>query len=486
VEGITKTYPGVVALKDISIDFQEGKVHALVGENGAGKSTLIKTISGAIIPDSGKIRFDGKVYNYMTPHISRSLGIEVIYQEFNLVPALSVLENIFLGSFLGNGITLNYKKMQLETEKIFRKLQVDINPKTIINNLSVAQMQLVEIAKAISKDAKLLVMDEPTAPLTDNEVKVLMKLIGNLKDHGVTIIYISHRLSEVFNISDKVTVLRDGQKIKTKDTVDTTRNELISLMVGRKLNETFPRRSFKPDRFIMQIKNLKGRGVKGISFDIKHGEILGIAGLVGAGRTEMARLIFGSVKKEDGEIILDGKHIKVLNPKDAIKLGIGLVPEDRKQHGVILNLSILENITLLILQKISKFLVINKKKENKIVKRYIKSLGIKTPSLMQQVKNLSGGNQQKVCLSKWLASDLNILILDEPTRGIDVKAKQEIYYIINELSKKGITIIMISSEMEELLGMSDRIIVMCEGRINGILEKKDFCQEKILKLASSN
>lgn len=483
---ITKYYPGVKALNDVSVAFKKGEVHALVGENGAGKSTLIKILAGAIEPNGGKIVLNGKSYEKMAPQLSKELGIEVIYQEFNLMPSLSVAENIFCGSYIGNGVTISMKKMEEATEKILDIMGVHISPKMLVRDLSVAYMQIVEIAKAISKKAEILVMDEPTAPLTNKEVEILFKVIEKLKKQGVTIIYISHRLNEIFRIADRITVLRDGNKIATHNTGDVTRQRLIFEMVGREVTETYPTRNNPIGETILEVKNIQGNGVKKVSFDVRKGEILGLAGLVGAGRTETIRMLFGADPKTSGQFILNGKEISPKSPKEAVKEGILLIPEDRKRQGVILNLPIYMNITLPILPKISKYTVINKKIEQKMVEEQKTVLRIKTPTLQQLVKNLSGGNQQKVVLAKWLVCRGQVLIFDEPTRGIDVRAKQEIYNLMNELCAQGMAIIMISSEMEEIIGMSDRIVVLSEGTQTATLERSDFKQETILHHASGH
>ena len=484
VNNITKVYPGVIALENISLEIKKGEVHALVGENGAGKSTFIKLLSGADIPESGTIEIDGDIYSSMSPAISRKLGIEVIYQEFTLIPSLSVAENICMGNYPGNRITIDFKEMEKRTLDVFKRMKVHIDPQTLVRDLSVAHMQLVEIAKALSRDVKILIMDEPTAPLTLNEVDILMDLVKNLRKQGTTIIYISHRMNEIYELSDKLTILRDGIKVGTYKIEEISRKELIRQMVGRDLSETFPEKYNKLGDVILEVRNIVSPKVNNISFTLRKGEILGVAGLVGAGRTELARLIFGADLMESGAIYLENEKVRIKNPVDAVKNGIGLVPEDRKQHGLILPLSIKENITLTILKEISKATVINTKKERMILERHTKSLRIKTPSFDQKVKNLSGGNQQKVVLSKWLARDCKVLIFDEPTRGIDVGAKQEIYFLLIELAKKGIGIIMISSEMEELIGISNRIMVLHEGDLVGTVFNNDFSQEKIMRLAS--
>lgn len=485
IQNVTKRYPGVLALNNVSIEIREGEIHALVGENGAGKSTLIKTITGAITPDEGKIIYQGKEYKELNPILSGKIGIEAIYQEFNLAPELSVEENIFLGHKVNQGIFIDQKELAKRTKEILKSLDVDIDPSTKIRDLSVAYMQLIEISKALAKNVKLLIMDEPTAPLTDNEVGILFGLVKQLKKDGVSIIYISHRLDEIFELSDRVTVMRDGNVIKTVNIDETDKNQLIYDMVGRELKETYPTRVPNYGDTLLEVKGICGPANEETSFSIKAGEIVGLAGLVGAGRTEIARLIIGADKKYGGEVYVDGKQVKINSPKDAIENGIAYVSEDRKNQGVLLKKSIRWNITLPILRRLSKLGFVDMKKENECVNNYKDALRIKTPSLNQLVGNLSGGNQQKVAVAKWLASESKILILDEPTRGIDVGAKQEIYELINKLTQEGLGILMISSEMEEIMGMSDRMLVMAEGKIVGELEKEEFAQDTILKYASN-
>jgi ribose transport system ATP-binding protein len=487
LENISKRYPGVQALDAVNLVINKGEVHALVGENGAGKSTLIKVISGAIEPDEGAMVFDGVMYEAMTPRLSTSLGIHMIYQEFNLIPNLSVADNIFIGEqFVKNGL-VDQKTLLSKSREILQKMGIALDPAIEVTELSVAYMQLVEIAKAISRNVKLLIMDEPTAPLSNTEVAVLFRLIHDLKTQGVTIVYISHRMPEIFEISDRVTIMRDGRIVKTLVTGETNTNELIKLMVGREAAAEFPARDFSPqDTAVLEVRNLTGNGVKNISFSVHAGEILGLAGLVGAGRTELVRMIFGADPLESGTIRINGRDVTIKNPMHAVSLGIGLVPEDRKQHGAILEFPLHWNITLTILKKLSRGLLQRREKEQSCAEEQRVKLNIKTPGIFQEVKNLSGGNQQKVVLAKWLAGDCGILILDEPTRGVDVGAKWEIYTIMNQLAGRGIAIVMISSEMEEILGMADRITVLCEGRQTGNLERNEFNPEKVLKLASGN
>jgi ribose transport system ATP-binding protein len=484
LENITKKYPGVLALNNVSIDFLEGEVHALLGENGAGKSTLIKAVSGAINIDSGIIKIFGKAYHKVTPSLSRGLGIEVIYQEFNLVPALSVAENIYLCERTENSALFNAKIIEKKAARVLDQFGVNINPQSLVQDLSIADQEIIEIAKAVSKNVKVLIMDEPSAPLSVSEVEMMFKIINQLKNKGVTVIYISHRLEEVFRISDRVSVMRDGCYIATKNTKETGRQELINLMVGRELKESYPARKNPPGEIALELKNLTGNGDRDISLLVRKGEILGISGLVGAGRTELAQLVFGAAHLERGEILVKGNPVKIKSPLDAIKHRIGFLTEDRKGQGLFLDMAVKWNIVFPIGKQISKHGVVNTKKENEIASHFKERINIKTPSLSQQVIYLSGGNQQKVVLAKSLAADSDILIFDEPTRGIDVGAKQEIYHLMTELADSGKAILMISSDMEELLGMSDRIVVLCEGQLAGEVEKDQFNQNYILDLAS--
>jgi ribose transport system ATP-binding protein len=484
VKGITKTYPGVVALDNVSISFESGEIHALLGENGAGKSTLIKVISGAIEPDSGQIVLENRTYKKLTPSMARESGVAVIYQEFSLVEPLSVAQNIFLGQ-KGSAL-VNYKELEKQAARMFAEMNVNIEPSAKVMKLSPAQKQLVEIAKAISRNARLLIMDEPSAPLSASEVETMFTTIDQLKNKGVTIIYISHRIEELFRISDRVTVLRDGRYIDTLETQKTNRRELINLMVGREMKEYYPRRTGKLGEVVLEIRNMSGLGDADISFSVRKGEILGIAGLVGSGRTELASIIYGIKPKENGETWIDGKKREIHSPSQALEHGIGLIPEDRKQHGCILNASVNFNISLSTFNKNAKFLMIDAKNLKKTAAYYVNKFDIKTPSMEQRVRNLSGGNQQKVILAKTLAANTSILIFDEPTRGIDVGSKQEIYNLMIDLVNQGKTILMISSEMEELLGMADRLIVLCEGRLMGEIPREQFDQRAVIELASGH
>ena len=484
LEHISKFYPGVTALDDVNFSIEKGQVHALMGENGAGKSTLIKVISGAIKPEHGNIVISGERFSSLTPALSKDKGIGVIYQEFNLVPTMSVVENIFLGEQIGNKIMPDFNEMHRRAQEIFDEFGVDIDTSAMVSELTPGKQQLVEIAKTLTRNVKLIIMDEPSASISVADVQTLFRIIAKLKEKGVTIIYISHRMEEVFEIADVVSIMRDGKYIGTKSMKEVVRKDLITMMVGRELNESYPVRTNKLGKNVLEVEHLYGNGDKDISFKLRKGEILGIAGLVGAGRTELAKVIYGAEKLEHGRILVNGKEIKIKTPHDAISAGIGYIPEDRKNEGAFLEFSIDWNISIMSLPRLSKGMVVAVKKIDELAEDFQKKLGIKTPSIKQYVKNLSGGNQQKVVVAKTLATNSNIIIFDEPTRGIDVGAKQEIYHLMNTLIEQGISIIMISSEMEELIGMSDRIIVMHEGTVQGELEKADFSQNKILEYAS--
>jgi ribose transport system ATP-binding protein len=480
--GVTKVYPGVVALNDFSLDFRPGEVHALLGENGAGKSTLIKIIAGAIEPNAGTIRIGAESFPRLTPQEASRLGVEVIYQEFNLMPSLSAAENIYFGEKTGR--LVSQKEMEVKAKALFDEFEVAINPRTLVRNLPSSQQQIVEIAKAVSRNAKILIMDEPTAPLSMAEVEHLFRLIRKFRERGTTIIYISHRIDELFAISDFVTVMRDGQFVATHETVQTSRKELISLMVGRELKETYPERNRSTGKTVFELCGVTGNGDSDISFTLREGEILGMAGLVGAGRTELAKVIVGTAKLDAGKILIDDKPVIIRSPRDALRHGIGLIPENRKEEGCFLNMDIAWNICFANLSRISKGFLVRKDKETTLAESFKDIMRIKTPTLAQKLKLLSGGNQQKVVLSKILATESRILIFDEPTRGIDVGSRQDIYNLMNDLTMKGHSIIMITSDMEELIGMSDRIIVIAEGRLVGTLEHGEFSQNAILELAS--
>ena len=488
LQHIRKEYPGVVALKDVTLELKKGEILALIGENGAGKSTLIKCCSGAVIPTSGKIIVNGKEFTSMTPQLAAENGIAIIYQEFNNVKELSAAENLFLGRPIRKGIVVDKAAMEKEAAKAFDSLHIKINPKTLMKDLTVGYQQMVEIAKAIQQNANVLIMDEPSAPLTSAEVESMFEVVEQLRSEGVSIIYISHRLDEIYRLSDRIVVIRDGEYVKTLITKNSHVQELIQLMVGRELTQTYPPRGdcINKNEVFLELQNVTGNGDKNINLKVHKGEILGLGGLVGAGRTELAEMIFGAARKESGKIIFKGKEINPKSPREAIDLGVALVPEDRKRHGAMLGISIKNNINMPIYERNSKFSVIDSKKEWEIAEKYEKNMAIKTPSLNQLVKNLSGGNQQKIILGRWLAADSELIIFDEPTRGIDVGAKYEIYKLMNDLvEKEGKAILMISSEMEELMGMSDRIVVLAEGNQTGELAKDEFSQERIMAFASA-
>lgn len=483
LDGIGKSYPGIIAIEDLSIEFRAGEVHALMGENGAGKSTLTKIIAGATDPDAGTLTFaDGIERGKLTPALSKSLGVEVIYQELTLIESLSVAENVCFGMKFGP--LVNHRDMCDKAREVFRDMGVDIDVQRAVGSIAMSQKQLVEVARALWRNAKILIMDEPTASLSVSDAGKMFRIVKRLKERGVSIIYISHRINEIFEIADRITVLRDGRKVSTNSVSAMTRNSLIAEMVGRQLTETYPARGAPTGETRLAASGICAEGVRDASFELHRGEILGIGGLVGAGRTELARALCGVSPITSGILTLDGKPIIVKDPFSAMRLGIALIPEDRKKQGCLLFSSVETNISLSCLKKISRLGVINRRKERGIVDRFARRLRVKTPRYTQLVGHLSGGNQQKVVIARNLAMDSSILVFDEPTRGIDVGAKQEIYSIMNELASTGHSIIMISSDMEELLGMSDRILVMCGGTIAGELSKDQFSQVAVLELAS--
>lgn len=483
---INKRFYGVKALIDVNLTVRKGEVHALVGENGAGKSTLMKILSGAYQKDSGKIYIQGKEVTAPSPTLMQQLGISIIYQEFNLISGLSIAENIYLGREpLKKSGLIDWTQLFRKTEELLEKLNLSISPKTLVSKLSVAQQQFVEIAKALSLGAKIIIMDEPSATLTPKELDCLFDVVKDLKSKGVSIIYISHHLDEIFEIGERVTVLRDGENVGTNNIENVDKSTIIKMMVGRRLNQTFPERSQQPGDIVLEVNNLTRENVlNDINFTLRKGEILGIAGLVGSGRTELVRALYGADRKDDADIKLKGRKIKIASPQDSINNGIGLLPEDRKQQGLVLSQSVKYNITLANLRSIINNIFINKTREKTVVNDYIDKISIKTPSPAILTRSLSGGNQQKVVLAKWLYTDSNILIFDEPTRGIDVGAKFEIYRLMNELTEQGKSIIMISSELPEIIGMSDRVIVMYKGRITGRFDREELKQEKIMKSAA--
>ncbi|MBO7710197.1 MAG: sugar ABC transporter ATP-binding protein [Lachnospiraceae bacterium] len=487
LEHIRKEYPGVTALADVTLQLRRGEILGLIGENGAGKSTLIKCCSGAVIPTSGKIKINGKEFDRMTPQLAAENGIAIIYQEFNNVKELSAAENLFLGRPIRKGVMIDKRAMEEKAKEAFDQLRIKINPRELVKNLSVGYQQMIEIAKAVQQNAQVLIMDEPSAPLTNNEVESMFKVVELLKKKGVSIIYISHRLEEIFHLSDRIEVIRDGEYVDTLITKEANVDQLIRLMVGREMTQKFPPRPNCVDesKVVLELKNVCGNGDTNMNLKVHAGEVLGLGGLVGAGRTELAELIFGAKPKESGQILLNGKEINPKSPREAIDLGIALVHEDRKGHGALLGISIKNNINMPIYKRISTASVINSGIEKRTAEKFREEIQIKCPTINQLVKNLSGGNQQKVILGKWLAADSQLIIFDEPTRGIDVGAKFEIYKLINDLVQQGRAVLMISSEMEELIGMSDRIIVLAEGVMTGELEKDEFNADTIMTYASA-
>lgn len=485
LKNIIKEFPGVRALDKVDLKIKKGEIHALCGENGAGKSTLMKIISGAYTYTDGEMYVEGKKVHFTSTKEAQDHGISMIYQEFNLVPYLSVAENIFLGRLpLTKMGFIDWKELNRATEKILKRLGLDVDPETNVDELSVAQAQMVEIAKCLSTDSKIIIMDEPTAALTDEEIHTLFNIIESLVEEGISIIYISHRMDEIFSIADRITVFRDGKYIRTMHTKDTNHDELVSLMVGKNITDLYPYRNYQPKEVVFQVENIKGPQVKNISFSLHKGEILGIAGLMGAGNIELSKILFGALQGQSGRVILNDKEISIKKPIDAIETGIGLVPDDRKNEGLVLVRSVKENISMSSLSKFEENGFINQSKENKNVEIKIKELNVKLSSKEQQVENLSGGNQQKVVFAKILEAEPTICMLNEPTRGVDVGAKAEIYQIMNELTEQGKSIILISSDLPELIGMSDRILVMKEGKIVKTIMRQEATQEKVLAYAA--
>jgi ribose transport system ATP-binding protein len=487
MEGIQKRFPGVHALDDARIELMKGEVHGLIGENGAGKSTLMKILAGIYGKDSGSIIVKGKEVSYKNPTVALNDGICMIHQELNLLPHLTVADNIFIGREHKKGFVLDRKTTLDESRALLQSLNQKIDPNTVVSKLSVARQQMVEIAKALTYNFDVLIMDEPTAALTTSEINELFAVIRELKAKGIAIVYISHRLEELKQITDKVTVMRDGQYIDTVETAKTELSQIISMMVGRTIYEQPKEKSLVPDDapVVLCVEELTSPEVKGVSFDLKKGEILGLAGLMGAGRTETARLIFGADPKTSGKVYVSGAETNIKSPRDAVSHGIGYLSEDRKTFGLALGLAVSDNTVMAHLNDFSSNGIVNEKKIAKVSSDMVDKIGIKTPSLAQRVRNLSGGNQQKVVIAKWLVRNCDILIFDEPTRGIDVGAKSEIYKLMNQLIADGKSIIMISSEMPELLRMSDRIVVMCEGNKTGEMKIENATQEKIMEYATN-
>lgn len=487
MKGISKSFPGVKVLSEVQLNVKGGELVALMGENGAGKSTLMKILGGIYERDAGTIIVKGKAQEKMTPDIAASLGIAIIHQEMNLIPHLSVMENIFLGReyTYGKSGFVNWPKMRRETRRWLEQLAIRLDPDTPVGELSVGQQQMIEIVKALSMQADILVLDEPTAALTNREIDALFEMIASLKQKGVGMIYISHRMEEIFQVSDRITVLRDGQYVDTVETAQTNLDQLVKMMVGREITDRFPKAKVQWGEERLRVESLSVKGkLSNLSFSVRSGEIVGVAGLMGAGRTEMVKALFGLEKVREGQIFVDGQPIRVTRPSDAISAGIALVTEDRKEEGLVLTLSVRENLSLPNLEKVSSLGVMQPSRERSLSEDAISRLFIKTAGGEQIVGSLSGGNQQKVVIGKWLAAKPKILILDEPTRGVDIGAKKEIYDIMNRLAQDGVAILMISSELPEVLGMSDRVLVMHEGRIAGEFTREQATQESIMHAAT--
>ena len=488
VNRISKSFPGVKALDQVDFSVRNGEVHALVGENGAGKSTLMKILAGIYRPDEGNIVYQGNTVDFRNPFEAIQEGIILIHQELSLVQELTVAENIFLGQLpLKKFGRVNRKELYDKTAQIISQLKCDFKPSDLVSTLSIAYQQMVEIGRALSHEAQLIIFDEPTASLTDSEVKILFENIKNLKNRGAAIVYITHKMDEIFQISDRITVLRDGRKTGTLNTKETDRNEVISLMIGRELTEFYQTTTKEIGKEVLRIDKLnRDKFVKNVSFEIRSGEVLGLYGLVGAGRSETAESLFGIVQADSGKIFIEGKEVKIPNPKKAVNLGIGLVPENRKIQGLILGMACDDNLTLPRLDNMHKFGFLRNSIQNSLFREYAEKLSISTPGPKQSVGKLSGGNQQKIVIGKWISLNPKLLILDEPTRGIDVGSKAEIHRLIGEMASEGIAVLVISSEMPEIIGVSDRIITMREGRVTGEFNKEEVSEEKLIRACAQN
>ena len=487
MKGIDKSFPGVHALDHVDLEIRKGEVLALMGENGAGKSTLMKVLTGIYKKDSGTITYEGKEIEFANTREAQDAGVVIVHQELNMLGHLTVAQNLFIGREFMNGVKIDDKKMNEEAKKLFDKLNVDIDPTETMSNLTVGKQQMCEIAKAVSFDAKVIIFDEPSAALTETEIEAMFEIIRDLKKRDIAMVYISHRMDEIKVITDRVTVMRDGTYVGTIITKDSTKEDIINMMVGRVIYEDPKTQSMvAPDApVVLEVKNLNaGKMVQDVSFKLHKGEILGFSGLMGAGRTETARALFGADPVDSGEIYINGQKVTINSPRDAVRCGIGYLSEDRKRYGCVVQKTVAENTTMATMKNFMNGLLIDKKKEAKVAQEYVEALATKTPSVEQLVVNLSGGNQQKVVIAKWLTRDCDILIFDEPTRGIDVGAKNEIYKLMNKLASEGKSIIMISSEMTEILRMSDRVIVMCEGKKTGEIDIAEATQENIMNLAT--
>ena len=486
LKGITKVFPGVRALDGVSMTIRRGRVHALMGENGAGKSTLMKVLSGVYKKDGGEIKIDGRHIEIKNPMDSEKYGIAVIYQEFALVPELSIMQNIFLGKELRNHGILDVRKMTQRARELMKRFDMNVNVSKRVSDLTVGQQQMVEIAKAIDSHAWVIVMDEPTSAITEAEKEKLFEIIRQLKRQGIAIVYISHRMSEIFEIADEITILRDGKFVSHNSMDEIDEQTIIQNMVGRELHDVFSRQRCKPGETVLEVRKLYKKGVfEPISFQVRAGEVVGFSGLMGAGRTEIARCLCGLDRADGGDILLNGQPVRIRTVEDGIRCGIGYVSEDRRREGIVPILSVRENITLPILKRISRMGVIHAEKERKIVADYVERLSVKCATPEQEIGNLSGGNQQKACLAKWLCMQPKLLILDEPTRGIDIGAKAEIHKLIEELCRQGIAVIMISSEMPEILGSSDRIVVLYERRLSHVFETTEGVTQEMIMAAAS-
>lgn len=486
MRGIDKLFGSNQVLKQAGFTLESGEVHALMGENGAGKSTLMKILTGVYTKDAGTVLVDGKEVNYKNPQEAEKAGIVFIYQELNVMFDLTVEENLFMGKEIHGKFGICDKKaMQKKAQEALNILGVNISPKTVMAELSVGQQQMVEICKALMADAKVIIMDEPTAALTQSETVALFKVIESLRKKGVSMVYISHRMEEIFELCDRITVLRDGSYIGVKNIPETNMNEIVKMMIGREIGERYPSRNVKIGKEVLKVKELTRKGTfHDVNFSVRAGEVLGVSGLMGAGRTEIMQAIFGNLSYESGTIEIDGKEVKISNPRQAMEHGIGFITEDRKTEGLMLDKSIRENISLCNLRRISKSSVISREAEKNMVAEAIKDLHIKCFGSYHECNNLSGGNQQKVVLAKWILTNPKILILDEPTRSVDIGAKKEIYSIINKLAAQGVAIIMVSSELPEVLGMSDNIMVVREGEVRGIISYEEANQERVMTLAT--
>ncbi len=484
--GITKAFPGVRALQNVSLEVRRGEIHALVGENGAGKSTLMKVLYGVYQPDSGTILLDGVVTTIPSPHAAQQLGISMVHQELNLIPALDVARNVFLGREPTRGLgVIDWPKLYQATRALLDRLHLRLNPRTPVRRLSTAQKQMVEIARALSWQPRLLILDEPTSSLTQSEIGELFRILRTLRESGVAVLYISHRLEELAEIADRVTIFRDGHYVDTVDARTTPIPALIRLMVGRSVEQLFPKVDLPVGPEVLRVEGLSRKGAfRDVSFAVHAGEIVGMAGLVGAGRSETARVIFGADRKDAGAVFLEGKRVEIDSPADAIAAGIALLPEDRKTQGLVLPLSVKQNVSLATLPAVSPGGIVRQRERAAIARRFVKDLRVRTPNIEARVRNLSGGNQQKVVLAKWLASDPKVLIFDEPTRGIDVGAKVEVYNLMNALARRGVGILLISSELPEVLGMSDRVMVMHEGQLVANLSRAEATPERVISWAS--